>query len=503
MTNQTSDQILAPDHILAIDQGTTGSTVLILNNRGAVVAKANREFRQIFPKPGWVEHNPEDIWASIEEAKIEALNQARITMDSVAAIGITNQRETTVIWDKSTGKAVHNAIVWQDRRTVSICEKLKRAGREKIFKNKTGLVLDPYFSGTKISWLLDNVDGLRARASSGEVIFGTMDSYVLWRLTEGEVHATDVSNASRTLLMDLKTLKWDKDLCKILRVPLKILPDIKPSIGLFGVTKRAGWGKQIPISGIAGDQQAALFGQACFEVGEAKCTYGTGSFLLLNTGSKIVRSRAGCLTTVAWQWGDKVTYAVEGSAFICGAAVQWLRDGLKMISKSAEIEALAYSVSDSGGVQFVPALTGLGAPYWDPNARGILSGLTRGTERGHVARATLEGMALQNVDLLLAMQKDLKKKLKNVKVDGGASANGLLMQIQADYLGVTCIRPHVIETTSAGAAFMAGLGVGFWKNLAEIKNIWQKDREFKPAISSKARTLRLKQWQSAVKRAQE
>ncbi len=485
-------------YLLAIDQGTTGTTVIIMDVEGRVISKANKEYRQIFPKPGWVEHDPEDIWNSLMDVQREVLHKAHVELTDIAAIGITNQRETTVIWDRQTGKPIHNAIVWQDRRTSSICEKLKKSGQEKKFKNKTGLVLDPYFSGTKIQWILDNVEGARRKATAGELCFGTIDTFLIWRLTGGKAHVTDVSNASRTLLMNLQTLAWDPELCKILKVPAAVLPAIKPSIGLFGHTSAEGWGANIPITGVAGDQQAALFGQACFAVGEAKCTYGTGSFLLLNTGSEIVKSKSGCLTTVAWQWGKKTTYAVEGSAFICGAAVQWLRDGLKLIKKSSDIEALAATVNDTGGVQFVPALTGLGAPHWNAHARGLIIGLTRGSTSAHLARATLEGMALQNVELLLSMEKDLKKKLKLLKVDGGASANNLLMQIQADYLGVKCVRPLVIETTSAGAAFMAGLGIGIWKSLDDIKKIWQKDQEFLPSMSPAGRRDRLKTWSEAV-----
>jgi glycerol kinase len=486
-------------HILAIDQGTTGSTVIILDGAGVVKAKINQEYKQIYPKPGWVEHDPEDIWKSVLNVISQALQKAQITGYDIKAIGITNQRETTVVWNRLTGKPIHNAIVWQDRRTASFCQSLKKAGHEKKFRTKTGLVLDPYFSGTKINWLLQNVPG--AKKDIKDLAFGTIDTFLLWRLTGGAVHATDVTNASRTLLMDLKKLQWDKSLCKILKVPQEILPEIKPSIGLFGHTKNLTvLPNGIPITGIAGDQHAALFGQTCFDIGEAKCTFGTGSFLLLNTGAKPVPSKSGCLTTVAWQWNGKVTYAIEGSAFICGAAVQWLRDGLSFIETSSEVEDLANSVPDTGGVQFVPALTGLGAPYWKPEARGVVCGLTRGSTKAHLARATLEGMALQNVELLIAMEKDLGKKLKKLKVDGGASANNLLMQMQADFLGVKCIRPKLIETTSAGAAYMAGLGAGIWKSLDEIKRIWKQDAEFAPKTKEKDRRVRLKLWQQAVAR---
>ncbi|MCC6277261.1 MAG: glycerol kinase GlpK [Oligoflexia bacterium] len=489
-------------YILAIDQGTTGSTALVLNSQGAILSKANQEYPQIYPQPGWVEHNPEEIWKSVLGSVGRALSDARVKPNQIACIGITNQRETTLVWEKSSGDPIYNAIVWQDRRTAKTCASLKKRKLESQFRSKTGLLLDPYFSGTKIAWILDNVPHARSRARSGNLAFGTIDTYLLWRLTAGDEHATDVTNASRTLLMDLKKLQWDKDLCKILGVEQSLLPRIQPSIGLFGRTKGVpGLPDGIPITGIAGDQQSALFGQACFSPGEAKCTYGTGSFLLMNIGPKPVASRSGCLTTVAWQWGSKVVYALEGSAFICGAAVQFLRDGLKMIDKSSQIEDLALQVADTQGVQFVPALTGLGAPHWDPHARGVISGLTRGTTVAHLARATLEGMALQNVELLLAMQKDTKKKLKTLKVDGGAAANNLLMQIQSDYLGVDCVRPKVVETTAAGAAFMAGLGSGLWKSYDDIKAIWQEDRTFSSEISVGARTERLKRWSFAVNQA--
>lgn len=490
------------DYILAIDQGTTGSAAAVMDARGRVLSKVKLEFEQIFPKPGWVEHSPEDIWNSTMGAVRAALSRARVRAGALAAIGITNQRETTVLWDRASGRPAANAIVWQDRRTADLCARLKKMGLESEFRRKTGLVLDPYFSGTKAAWLLDHVPGLRRRAFSGKIAFGTVDSFLLWRLTGGAVHATDVSNASRTLLMDLRSRRWDTALCAHLRVPAGILPEIKPSIGLFGKTRGVpGLPDGIPITGVAGDQQAALFGQACFEPGSAKCTFGTGSFLLLNTGERPVASRSGCLTTVAWQWGERVTYALEGSAFICGAAVQWLRDGLGLIKNAAEIEALARTARDSDGVQFVPALTGLGAPHWDPEARGLLCGLTRGVTRAHLARAVLEGMALQNVDLLQAMSRDLGRPMRSVKVDGGAAANNLLMQTQADYLGVDCVRPEIIETTSAGAAFMAGLGAGLWKDVSAVRRVWKSQRVFKPNLSAVARAARLKLWREALARA--
>lgn len=492
-----------PQYILAIDQGTTGTTSLVMDSSGRVVAKVNKEYPQIYPQPGWVEHNAEDIWSSVVETIGEVFAKSGTNPRDIAAIGITNQRETTLIWDRKTHKPIHNAIVWQCRRTTDFCKKLKKSGKEKLISRKTGLVIDPYFSATKFKWLLDHVKGARVRAKKGELAGGTIDSFLLWRLTGGAVHATDVSNASRTMLMNIEKGDWDKDLLKVFSVPANILPEIRPSSGEFGVTKGVpGLPDGIPIAGIAGDQQAALFGQACFTVGDAKCTFGTGSFLLMNTGSKRVTSKSGILTTVAWQLkGDEqLTYALEGGAFICGAAVQWLRDGLKLITKSSEVESLAGEVEDSGGVEFVPALTGLGAPYWDPSARGIICGLTRGSTRSHIARATLDAMALQNLDILVAMQNDLGKKLRSLKVDGGAAANNLLMQLQANYLGQKISRPQMIESTVAGAAFLAGLGVGFWKNMQELQRVWKLDREFSPEISKSSREVRIENWHRAVER---
>ncbi len=487
---------------MSIDQGTTGSTVAILNQGGSLVAKANQEYPQIFPKPGWVEHNPEDIWKSVVDCIQKSLLHAKISAQQIAAIGITNQRETVLIWDKSSGKPIYNAIVWQCRRTQDLCEKLKKSGLQNTIQKKTGLVLDPYFSATKIRWILDHVTGARAKAQKGDLLAGTIDTYLLWRLTGGRTHATDVSNASRTMLMNLKTLSWDPELLKIFKVPSSLLPEINPSSGVFGNTSQLNFLPDgIPVSGIAGDQQSALFGQTCFRPGEAKCTFGTGSFLLMNTGTEIIRSRHKMLTTVAWQLPrQSATYALEGGAFICGAAVQWLRDGLKIIKKSSEVEELARSVSSSEGVEFVPALTGLGAPHWRPEARGIISGLTRGTTSAHIARATLEAMALQNTEILIAMQKDLGKKLKGLRVDGGAAANNLLMQLQADYMGATVTRPQQIETTAIGAAYLAGLGIGFWESQQEIQRIWKVDQEFQAHMSTKSRSLRLESWQRALKK---
>ncbi len=492
--------------ILAIDQGTTGTTVAIVDAKGKVRQKTSVEYRQIYPKPGWVEHNPEDIWRSVLAVLAASMKKARLKASGIAAIGITNQRETVVVWDRKSHKPVHNAIVWQDRRTTPYCEELKRAGREAWLKEKTGLVVDPYFSASKLNWLLANVSGLREKAVKGDVLAGTIDAFLLWRLTGGREHKTDVSNASRTQLMDLASGGWDDELLSLFDVPRAILPRIAASSGEFGVTKGLKvLPDGIPIAGIAGDQQAALFGQTCFEPGESKCTFGTGSFLLMNTGHELVRSGSGLLTTAAWRLkGDaKTTFALEGGAFICGAAVQFLRDQLGFIKSAAEVEKLAKGTRDSGGVEFVPALTGLGAPHWDPGARGLISGLTRGTTRAQIARATLEAMALQNTDILLAMREDLKSGLKSVRVDGGAAANNLLMQIQADYLGVDVVRPRMIETTVAGAAYLAGLGVGLWKDLGEIQKVWKTDRVFRPKWSAPAREDRLRRWSRAVARARE
>ncbi len=488
-------------YILSIDQGTTGTTVSLFNQNGERTAEVSQDFRQIFPKPGWVEHDPEDIWGSVRGTIRDLLKNTSTKGSQIVGIGITNQRETVVMWDRKTSKPVYNAIVWQCRRTTDFCKKLKP--KEKSIRKKTGLVVDPYFSASKIRWVLDNVPDTKSRASSGELAVGTIDCFLLWRLSQGRAHATDVSNASRTQLMNINTGEWDKDLLKIFGVPENILPEIKASSGEFGKTRGLDFLPDgIPIAGIAGDQQAALFGQGCFAVGEAKCTYGTGSFLLINSGTKPKFSSAGALTTIAWKLGPKepMVYAVEGSAFISGAAVQWLRDGLGIIKSSAEIEELAKSVADTGGVELVPAFAGLGVPYWDPEARGMISGLTRGSQAAHIARACLEGIALQNCDLLTAMQKDLGKKVSVVKVDGGASANNLLMQLQADYLGVRLVRPQMLETTSAGAAYLAGLGTGFWADLKDIRRVWKMDQEFRPHMGAAARKKRLASWHLSVAR---
>ncbi len=476
---------------------------MLVDPAGASVAKVNHEYPQHYPKPGWVEHDPEEIWTSVTKGIKDLLGKTGINPKDIQAIGITNQRETTIIWDKKTLRPIYNAIVWQCRRTTDFCQTLKKQKKETLVRNKTGLVIDPYFSSTKFRWILDNVSGARERAKRNELSGGTIDSFLISRLTSGDTHVTDVSNASRTMLMNIEKGTWDKDLLKLFSVPENILPEIVPSSGIVGKTRGVpGLPDGIPIAGIAGDQQSALFGQTCFSEGDAKCTFGTGSFILMNTGHKRLKSKSGILTTVAWQLkGEKkLTYALEGGAFICGAAVQWLRDGLKIINKSSEVENLAHSVSDNGGVEFVPALTGLGAPYWEPEARGLICGLTRGSERGHIARATLEAMALQNVDILNAMQKDLGKKMRSLRVDGGAAANSLLMQLQANYLGQNIDRPKMIETTVMGAAYLAGLGVGFWSDVNSIKRIWQLDRIFKNEINKNTRSTRLKQWHKAIER---
>lgn len=489
--------------VLAIDQGTTGSTVALMDARGKLRASVNNEFPQLYPQPGWVEHNPDEIWRSVLKGIRAIFRQGICKSTDIAAIGITNQRETTLLWDRRSGDPLNNAIVWQCRRTTSFCDSLRKAGHEAAIKRKSGLVLDPYFSGSKFRWLLKNTPGIKPTLKAGHIAGGTIDSYLIWRLSDGQAHVTDISNASRTSLMNLATGQWDASLLKLFDVPQAILPRIVPSSGIMAYTRGVpGLPDGIPIAGVAGDQQAALFGQACFGVGDAKCTFGTGSFILMNTGTTLLHSKAGLLTTVAWQLGESAPthYALEGGAFVCGAAVQWLRDGLQFIRKAADIEVLAASVADHGGVEFVPALTGLGAPHWAPEARGTLTGLTRGTERGHIARATLDAMALQNADILRAMETDLGKRMRPLRVDGGAAANDLLMQIQADVLGRRLIRPQVIETTVAGACYLAGLGVGLWESAAEVQKIWRAEREFAVAMSAPARRKRLASWNTALQR---
>lgn len=486
-------------YVMAIDQGTTGSTVMILDESLHVRGKANFEYEQIYPQAGWVEHDPEAIWASVQKAMAKSFEEAGVSGADIAAIGITNQRETSVIWEKATGKPVHNAIVWQCRRSAAICAQMKEEGLESLYKERTGLVLDPYFSGTKVRWLFEHDPGLRARAEAGELCFGTIDTYLVWRLTGGAAHVTDVSNASRTLMMDIHTLSWSDALLGPLGVPKAMLPEIRGNAEVYGETVADGpLPAGIPIAGMAGDQQAALFGQACFAEGEAKCTYGTGAFLLVNTGDKPVASDAGLLTTVGWRIGDKTTYALEGSVFIAGAAVQWLRDQLQIIDTSPEVEQLAASVPSSDGVVFVPALAGLGAPHWRAEARGLLWGMTRGTTRAHIARATLEGVAFMTNDVLQAMADDLGRPLSGLKVDGGASANALLMQFQSDLLQAEIVRPEMIETTALGAAFLAGLGAGIWSSVDDIRQSWRKDRSFSPSMDDATRSEHLTRWQQAV-----
>lgn len=489
-------------YIMSIDQGTTSSRVILLDHAGSLVSQASVEFPQIFPKPAWVEHNPNQIWNSVQQAAEKVLSQSKATKEDILAIGITNQRETVVAFRRSTGQILHNAIVWQCRRTTKMCESLKKKWAQKI-KSKTGLILDPYFSASKMRWLIENVDEVKAALKENDLCFGTMDTFIMWKLSKGQIFATDVSNASRTMLMNLKTCQWDPELMKLFKVPLSALPEIKSSAGLFGVTSDHSFvAATTKISGVAGDQQAALFGQACFHAGESKCTFGTGSFILMNSAEKILHSKSGLLTTVAWKIGNQKTqYALEGGAFICGAAVGWLRDGLGLIKKSSEVEELAKQVHDTGGVEFVPALSGLGAPHWCPEARGEITGLTRGSTKAHIARATLEALALQNADILKAMEKDLNKKIKIVRVDGKASSNNLLMQLQADYLSAQVDRPKQIETTAIGAGYMAGLGCGHWKNLKDIKNIWQKDRSFAPVLPKKDLEIRLARWRKVVNKA--
>lgn len=486
-------------YVMAIDQGTTGTTVLILDRRLTVRAKVNQELRQIFPKPGWVEHDLEDLWGSTVSCVQRALREAGLKGRDIAAIGITNQRETTALWERRSGKAIHPAIVWQDRRTTDACAALKAAGHEAHVRERTGLVIDPYFSATKLRWLLDHVRGARAKAEAGALAFGTIDSFLVWRFTNGAVHVTDVSNASRTLLMDIRTRAWDRELLDLFAVPANVLPEIRASSEVYGTTKNVkGLPDGIPVSGIAGDQQAALFGQACFEPGEAKCTYGTGAFLLQNTGAEPVFSSRGLLTTVAWDLKGEVAYALEGSSFIAGAAVQWLRDGLKLFRNAPDVEALAKTVKSSEGVVFVPALAGLGAPHWRPEARGVLRGIDRGTTAGHVARATLEGIALLIYDLAEAMRAEAGKPFPSFKVDGGASQNDLLMQFQADILGVPVERPRMIETTALGAAFLAGLATGFWSNRDEIRKAWKVGKRFEPKMKPTEREAHLAKWRQAV-----
>ena len=467
-------------YILALDQGTSSSRAIVFDHEGNICSVAQMEFTQYFPKPGWVEHNPMEIWSSEAAVIAEAITKLGINGKSLAAIGITNQRETTIVWDAETGVPVYNAIVWQDRRTSAFCDQLKARGLVDKIREKTGLIIDAYFSGTKIKWILDNVPGAREKALAGQLRFGTVDSWLVWQLTRGEVHVTDVTNASRTMLFNIHTLEWDKELLDLLDIPASMMPAVKSSSEVYGHTKTTIFAHEVPIAGIAGDQQSALFGQMCIEPGSVKNTYGTGCFLLMNTGSKPILSKNNLLTTVAWKIGDCVNYALEGSIFVGGSVVQWLRDGLGIIRSSSEIEALAASVPDNGGVYFVPALTGMGAPYWDQYAHGVICGITRGTTSAHIARAALEGIAFQTMDIVRAMEKDAGVPLAELKVDGGASRNNLMMQFQADILGACVVRPQVTETTAMGACYLAGLAVGYWNSLDEIKAQWQVERCFQP-----------------------
>ena len=487
-------------YILALDQGTTSSRAILFDHQGTIKHVAQQEFKQYFPKPGWVEHDAEEIWASQLEVAQEVLKKAGISAREVAAIGITNQRETTVVWDKKTGKPIHHAIVWQDRRTSQFCDQLKEEGFEETIRAKTGLLADAYFSGTKVKWILDNVEGAREKADRCELAFGTIDSWLIYKLSGGKLHISDVTNASRTLLYDIHKLWWSTTIADHLGVPMSMLPQVVPSSQEYGTTETSLFGGEIPIGGIAGDQQAALFGQLCTEPGMLKNTYGTGCFVVLNAGDKPIQSENNLLSTIAWQINGKTTYALEGSIFIAGAIVQWLRDGLKIIESSSEIESLAQSVEDNGDVYLVPALTGLGAPHWDQYARGTIVGLTRGTEVGHIARAALESMAYQTADVMKAMQKDSQIPFKELRVDGGASANNLLMQFQANILGLSVLRPKVMETTALGAAYLAGLAVGFWKDIDELKDQWSVDQKFEPTEGFDSESL-LKRWNNAVGRS--
>jgi len=490
------------NYILAFDQGTTSSRAIVFDKDGMIVGTSQKEFTQIYPKAGWVEHDAMEIWGTQSGVAREVLEKTGVRPEEVAAIGITNQRETTVVWDKNTGKPIYNAIVWQCRRTAAICDELKAKGLEASIKEKTGLVVDAYFSGTKVKWILDNVEGAREKAENGELLFGNIDTWLIWNLTRGKVHVTDYSNASRTLLYNIKELKWDDEILSELGIPKSMLPEVKPSSCVYGHTDPQTFGgAEIPIAGDAGDQQAALFGQACFEPGMAKNTYGTGCFMLMNTGEKPIESKNGLLTTIAWGIGDKVEYALEGSIFIAGASIQWLRDELKLVYDSAQSEYYANLVEDTNGVYVVPAFTGLGAPYWDMYARGAILGLTRGSKREHIVRATLESIAYQTKDVLEAMQEDSGITLKALKVDGGAAANNFLMSFQSDILNVPVRRPKVLETTALGAAYLAGLAVGFWKDQDEIKDKWAVDREFEISMEEDLRNKKYNGWKKAVKRA--
>ena len=488
-------------YVLAFDQGTTSSRAILFDKRGKLIARSQKEFNQIYPEPGWVEHDPKEIWSSQAAVAAETVTKAGITADEVAAVGITNQRETTIVWDRNTGEPIYNAIVWQDRRTAEYTDLLIKEGLEETFRKKTGLVLDPYFSGTKLKWILDNIHGARRKADHGDLLFGTVDSWLIWKMTGGKVHATDVTNASRTLLYNINKMEWDTELLEILDIPLSVLPEVNSCSEVYAETAGDIFANQIPIAGVAGDQHAALFGQTCTKKGMAKNTYGTGCFLLMNTGGEIIESKNKLLTTVAWQVDGMTEYALEGSVFIGGAVVQWLRDGLGLIEDSSEIEALAAEVDHTEGVYLVPAFSGLGAPHWDPHARGTITGVTRGTKGAHLARAALEAIAFQSADLLKAMVNDSGIELKELRVDGGASVNELLMQFQADILGVPVIRPEITETTALGAAYLAGLGIGFWSDIEEISTQWAIDKKFVPDMKQSKIENHYSGWHKAVERA--
>lgn len=486
---------------MSLDQGTTSSRAVLFNHEGVPLEIVQQGFEQIFPQPGWVEHNPNEIWESQISSARKVIKIAEDFNNEVVAIGISNQRETTVIWDKNTGEPIYNAIVWQDRRTAKFCDEIKSDGHSETIKEKTGLIIDAYFSATKLKWILDNVEGARKKANNNELCFGTIDTWLVWKLTNGEKFITDVSNASRTMLFNIHSLEWDKELLEIFDIPQNILPEVKESSQIYGETSEGLFNKRIPISGIAGDQQAALFGQLCTEKGMVKNTYGTGCFLLMNTGEEPIYSKNNLLTTIAWKINGKVNYALEGSVFVGGAAVQWLRDGLKIIDNAADIEDLASSVPDNGGVYFVPALTGLGAPYWDQYARGVIVGITRGTTQAHIARATLEGIAYQVYDIVNAMEADANAKGTELRVDGGATANNLLLQFQTDIFGFPVVRPNVQEITALGAAYLAGLAIGFWDDIEELKSQWSINKTFKPEMETKKVEELLKQWHKAVSRS--
>jgi glycerol kinase len=489
-------------YILALDQGTTSSRAIVFDRKGQIRSVAQKEFTQIFPQPGWVEHDPNEIWSSQASVAAEATVKMGINGTHIKAIGITNQRETTIVWDRNTGEPVYNAVVWQDRRTAAFCDQLKNNGHADLICEKTGLVIDAYFSGSKIRWILDNVPGARKKAEAGELAFGTVDSWLVWKFTRGKVHATDVTNAGRTMLFNIKTLQWDDELLRVFDIPKSMLPMVKQSSELYGETATTIFASKIPIAGIAGDQHAALFGQMCIDNGMVKNTYGTGCFMLMNIGEKFIRSKNNLLTTIAWQINGKTHYAFEGSIFIGGAVVQWLRDGLGVIRSSSEVEKLALSVPDTGGVYFVPAFAGLGAPYWDPEARGTLVGLTRGTTAGHIARAALQSIAYQTMDVLKAMEADAGMPISELRVDGGATANNLLMQFQANLLNCKVIRPTIVETTALGAAYLAGLAVGYWESIEEIKGLWQTEREFEPVLDSPEVKKSIAGWERAIHAAQ-